>query len=243
MFTMSICISKEYYEFVLEARKKILFDYECQKIDCLATVKAYPDNSVNHASEKIRILNACYRTRVPNQAMAEHIAHDIGQIDWQTVDEDILGKIAHISIKGKNHDYFSFATKYCALHSPDRFPIYDSLVWAFFCELNKQGFFDASMQCHFKNVNDCKSNAYRSYIAIYDTFINLFGLRPFYGGYRQVDYFLWGLIVIALRVNRSSIPSARKQKSSLFEKVFNPIASGIIANAIWDIISQIIKSL
>lgn len=240
---MKIYISKEYYEFVLEASKKILFDYACQEIDCLAIAEAYPANSVEHASEKIRILNACYSTRVPNQPMAEHIAHDIGQIDWKNVDEDILGKIAHIRIKGKKFDYFSFATKYCALHCPDRFPIYDSLVWKFFCELNKQGFFAPDMQKHFKNVNECRSGAYKSYIAIYDAFIDLSGLRAYYKGYRQVDHFLWGLIVIALRVTQSSIPSAEKQKNSLFKTVFGPIVSGIVANAIWDFILQVIKSL
>jgi len=47
----------------------------------------------------------------------------------------IVDRIAKLTIRGKTRRHYSFATKYCSWHQPDKYPIYDSLVerllWAY----------------------------------------------------------------------------------------------------------------
>lgn len=239
----NLSIDREYYNFVLLACQQVLFDYECQEIDCLSTFEEHPTNSKEDITEKVKILNSCYSTRVPNISMTENIALFTQDVDWDNVNTDIVGKIAHVTIEGKSFDYFSFATKYCAFCAPQRFPIFDSLVWAVFCQLNEEGYFSKDMQIHFRNVQKNKSNAYSSYIAIYESFIDLSGLRPHFNSYRHVDRFLWGLCEIALRCNNKKSKSATKKKHNLFAHVFPAIAEGVAANMIWQIILEIVKRI
>jgi hypothetical protein len=41
---------------------------------------------------------------------------------------EIFDKIARVTIRGKEHNFFSFATKYCSWHYPEVYPIWDSRV-------------------------------------------------------------------------------------------------------------------
>ncbi|MGD0769572.1 MAG: hypothetical protein ABSB42_15425 [Tepidisphaeraceae bacterium] len=50
-------------------------------------------------------------------------------------DPTLVDEIAQVKFSEKTHHLFSFATKYCAWHQPDKFQIFDShveqMLWAY----------------------------------------------------------------------------------------------------------------
>ena len=84
--------------------------------------------------------------------------------------------------------YRSFATKYCACHQPNLFPIYDSIVRDFLINVISAG--------HLAGYADTKKSSlskidrdYLYYKKVYDDFMTQYHLTSL--TYRQVDWYIW----------------------------------------------------
>ena len=66
-------------------------------------------------------------------------------------DASLVTDIAHIELNGKEKYFYSFATKYCAMHQPERFPIYDRFVGEMLRYFRKQTHFARFANVDLKN--------------------------------------------------------------------------------------------
>ena len=148
--------------------------------------KLYPTNTVlEEVLIKVLVLNDLYSTNIlGTYAVAKHI-FDLKDIDvrLEKGDVSLIGDIARNVLNGKEKNFYVFATKYCAMHQPDLFPIYDRLVGEMFCYFRDQ--------THFAKFKNSDLKDYAKYCTIYRTFIEFFKLNDF--TYRQVDNYLWKL--------------------------------------------------
>ena len=233
-------ITPKEYELILNARKSLLINYEIQEVDCQQCKKEHPSNSIAiDVRAKVSILNSFYSTRVPVEPMVDNI---MMQASNHALESDILeGKreaVQKIAIVGAN-DNFSFATKYCALMQPDKYPIYDRLVWLFLTELKNRGFFDKATNKKFAHVNKNRSKAYQDYVDIYDEFITKSGIRPFYKNYRQVDEYIWGAFEMYILLEKQSKHTAIKPGHQWLSTFSASLLAQLTATAIWYILSAI----
>lgn len=106
--------------------------------------KVTPNNSdVGEVAVKVAALNGIYATNIYAVVqVAEHIVR-LGidtRLAEAEVDSNLIEDIARVEIpKGKQRRNYAFATKYCAFHKPDLYPIYDSLVDGVLNDLLRQG--------------------------------------------------------------------------------------------------------
>jgi hypothetical protein len=89
--------------------------------------------------------------------------------------------IANVQFKGKNRRFYSFATKYCSWHRPERYPIFDSRVLVSLCAYRKQYSFARFIQ---DDLWD-----YRKFRAIIEDFRIRFHLEDF--SFKDIDKFLY----------------------------------------------------
>lgn len=95
-------------------------------------------------------------------------------------------------IKGeKTIDSYSFATKYCSHHQPDKFPIYDRYVALILCELRK--IYPTIFGTDSKSKKDYleKLHKYSYFKSQIDTLREHFNLGSY--TYKEVDCYLWQL--------------------------------------------------
>ena len=133
---------------------------------------------------KVIVLNQLYSTNIINvTAMAQHITKLNIDARLKQGDTTLVNDIAtgH-GIKNKNGkeiNFYSFATKYCCMHQPNLYPIYDSLV--------------EKVLKHFQNGNfnfktaDLKD--YNKFIQIIKDFQKAYGLQKY--TLREIDIYLW----------------------------------------------------
>jgi hypothetical protein len=120
-------------------------DSDNEKIDGALSVafRAMPENNdVGQVGVKIAALNGLYATNIFGVVqVARHIVGlDIdAALTAPTADPYLIEKIASVQLGGKRRRNYSFATKYCSFHSPDVYPIYDSLVAGLLNALLNQG--------------------------------------------------------------------------------------------------------
>ena len=80
---------------------------------------------------KVTVLNAFYSTRILAKdllAVAERIVELNPGNRIAEGDTSLVNELAVVSVAGKNWEFYSFASKYCSQHNPDKFPIYDGYV-------------------------------------------------------------------------------------------------------------------
>lgn len=103
-----------------------------------------PNNTdIGEVAVKLAALNGIYATNIYAVVrVAEHIV-GLGidaRLAEAKVDPNLIEDVARVEItKGKSRRNYSFATKYCAFHRPDLYPIYDSLVAGVLNTLLRQG--------------------------------------------------------------------------------------------------------
>lgn len=235
-----LLITKDEYDFFLnEVRNKLLMKYSYQELDCKQCVIEHPTNDCYADVEaKVKLLNTYYSTRVIVKPMVENILKIAAHVEFQNQLESGNPKLVS-KIANSSRDNFSFATKYCALLVPDKYPIYDNLVWKFFCKLNDLGFFDKTTNEKFRNIKKHHSEAYSDYLDIYREFLEKSGINKYAKSYREVDAFLWGAIKTYLLLDKDSNHTKIKPARVWLDKHLPDIVKGVIASAIWDIISQI----
>ena len=151
---------------------------------------------------KVELLNKFYSTGIlAIDALTNHI-FTIPDIDERLENgcKSLVGEIAKLVVNGKERINYSFATKYCALHQPAKFPIYDSIVAAVFTSLFVKGLLPGficsrskktqTRYCLSKTAFEKKLHDYGFFIEVYDCFMEAAHLTEF--SYRQVDWYLWG---------------------------------------------------
>ena len=148
---------------------------------------------------KVTLLNSFYSTGIKNihlVAVANHIREmnvysrlkevkKSGKIDLELVNDIAYGKS-----KFKTEDMsniYSFATKYCSWHQPDKYPIADSYTKGMLYYINKE----TSFYCEKLTQKDL--NDYKKYYEVYLSFIE--NLKKFgvigEKSYKEIDIFLW----------------------------------------------------
>jgi hypothetical protein len=132
---------------------------------------------------KVSALNDFYSTNLFNtHAVAEHII-SIDNIEnrLKKGDTSLVNEIALVNISGKEKNFYSFASKYCAHHKPSLYPIYDRYVVKMLLEFNKRHNFYHFVAADLKN--------YTFFIDVIRSFQNYFNLKEF--SLRDIDLLLW----------------------------------------------------
>ena len=135
---------------------------------------------------KVSTLNLYYGTYI--QATKQLAKGIYGlKIDSRLVGGDI-SLIEDIATKCTLRRNYSFATKYCACHQPDKFPIYDRKVGECLAHIIAKGNL-SGISGTYTNVHNMMKKDYAFYRGIYDAFIQQYGLTSL--SYREVDWYLW----------------------------------------------------
>ena len=133
---------------------------------------------------KCSSLNDFYSTNIFDiHTVAQHIL-DL-KIDQRLQDGDLslVSDIASVKVNGKEHNFYSFATKYCSHHQPLQFAIYDSYVEKVLEELNARD--------HFGNFKRAGLRNYYTYMNAIHEFRQHYGLTNY--NIKQLDQYLWQL--------------------------------------------------
>ena len=188
-------------------RKRDLNNYDIQEKILRECVEKYPGHDNYAAVEvKAKLLNLFYSTGIKAiDKVIEKIMSidDIDSIFKMPMHyKKLVDSIAELNLNdGNKRTNYSFATKYCALHQPKKYPIYDSIVATIFTKLMVQGNLPPYIynKGRTKNSKDffltkgefmANLHDYDFFVNVYKTFMNDYGLDGMC--YREVDLYLWG---------------------------------------------------
>lgn len=159
-------------------------------------------------SIKATLLNMFYATGIQAiELMAKNI-YGIENIDeilaQKKYSTDLVNRIALLKFgEGKkDRNNYSFATKYCALHQPEKYPIYDSIVANCLTKIMTEGgLLPYTLKKKYSEVSTLTymtqgefQEALRNYdffVRVYDRFMELYGLKKEGITYRDVDWYIW----------------------------------------------------
>ena len=135
---------------------------------------------------KVTALNALYKTRIMNVypvvetilGVGRKLDSLISRADPAAVD---LMKMVKFAKREKAMNFFSFASKYCHFHKPDRYPIYDQYVDAALRKLRR----DKMLAFESDALN---REAYAPFKSVVDAFIERYAAGC---SYDAADKFLW----------------------------------------------------
>ena len=180
-------------------RKDRIFEFE-ETDRCLDNLftKTYPLNkNSQEVLVKIYALNSAYFTQIPSPCfpkLARQII-DIENIDeklrWGAADvvSDMAKTIEYQNGRGaeRRHTPYSFATKYCSFHNPDKYPIFDSNVErALLCYKREYPKFAESVDGIWNTNQDLRH--YEAFKKVVDSFKECFSLDR---TYREIDKYLY----------------------------------------------------
>ena len=182
--------------------------YSIQEDILQRLVEEYPDHkNVGAVDTKVKLLNLFYSTGIQaTNLMTAHIL-SIKDIDarLKAGDKSLVAEIATLKLtNGDVRFNYSFATKYCALHQPTKYPIYDSIVADTFESLFVQGYLpkytysrtNSKLPNTFtKGEFAAKLKEYDFFVDLYKYFMELFDLTEF--TVRKVDAYIWGAFKVA----------------------------------------------
>ena len=183
--------------------KSQLRSYELQEKILQHLVTEYPDHTVPEAVDlKAKLLNLFYSTGIQAMNVMVNKILGVANIDSRIKkgDLNLVADIAVIQLSdGKKRNNYSFATKYCALHQPDKYPIYDSIVANVLLYLLKNNKIPPyTLRGKKQAENDtCKNigeyekalHDYPYYVKVYDSFCRAYNLSSL--SYRDVDFYIW----------------------------------------------------
>jgi hypothetical protein len=150
-------------------------------------LKLFPNNEdYKGVLLKCIVINALYYTQI---RAITNAAKRIMELNIDTAlqrgDAQLVDRIAELTIttKGgeeKKRRNYSFATKYCSLHQPDLYPIYDNIVDKTLKAYQRQEPFSSQP---FGDLKD-----YRRFKQVLKEFVNYYDLRGL--GFRALDCFV-----------------------------------------------------
>ena len=175
---------------VLEAERRFFAEAGWARRDIKALdalFSAYPKNTCSwQVLLKVTALNALYKTRIMNVypvvetilGVGRKLDSLISRGDPAAVD---LMKMVKFEKREKTINFFSFASKYCHFHQPDRYPIYDQYVDAALRNLRRE------KKLAFES-DALNREAYAPFKSVIDAFIGMYATGC---SYDAVDKFLW----------------------------------------------------
>lgn len=166
------------------AKWKQLENYRLQEASLgLLIQNLCPENKeIEHVLLKVSALNDFYSTNIfDTYSVARHILTKDIDDRLKTDDYSLVNDIAQISIKNKNKNFYSFASKYCSHHKPTSYPIYDSFVEKMLLHYKSRDNFDSFDKVDLKN--------YGRLIKVIRNFQGFYKLDKF--TLREIDIFLW----------------------------------------------------
>lgn len=135
---------------------------------------------------KVCVINDLYQTVIiSTNTVAEHIVELNIDQGLRRGDLNIVNKIAEVKHNNKKRIHYSFATKYCAWHKPEYFPMYDRYVHKMLMAYFKK---DKDRFCNI-DFKACQLREYPKFKDAIDKFKDVYNLRKY--AYRELDYFLW----------------------------------------------------
>ena len=149
--------------------------------------KDYRTNNENNILIKIYALNDAYSVNIRWQVtIAKYIANQKIDADLHTGDLRVVDKIrtGHgVRRKGTDTEinFYSFATKYCGFHNPDKYPLFDSNVkraLRYFKKHNPEFTF-----------NNTDLRVYKAFVDIIQRFQKVFAIQVF--SFRDIDKYLY----------------------------------------------------
>lgn len=146
------------------------------------------NSSLESVLPKVIIINSFYSTqiydteKVAKRTLTMDADSRLAAGDLTLIDDIRHGHGVKTKKTGKEIDFYSFATKYAALHEPTKFPIFDSLVMRLVTALNKKlGFCTHFTQTYLRN--------YQRYVSVIDALMAFSGLGSY--KYKRFDQGLW----------------------------------------------------
>lgn len=150
-------------------------------------MQKFPENKIfEDILLKVTVINSLYSTNIFGiMKVAEHILELNLDSSLFKGEPDVVHQIAQghgISKPKGNGDrnFYSFASKYCSWHNPDKYPIYDSYVSSILNEYRK-GYQDFQFE-----PEELKN--YTKFKQIVENFKSHFSLRH---PVKEIDKFLW----------------------------------------------------
>ncbi|HEV2177175.1 MAG TPA: hypothetical protein VGW33_08240 [Terriglobia bacterium] len=143
----------------------------------------WPANS-DHEQVLVKtvVLNRLYSTNIyAVQTVANHIVGLRIDERLHRGDTSLIDDIASVQIKGEDHFFLSFATKYCSWHQPEHFQMFDSNVESMLWRYERE--------FKFGSFRKDELRKYPRFVQIIDLFRSHFGLPDI--GRKEVDKFLW----------------------------------------------------
>ena len=143
------------------------------------------NNDVDIVFLKVSTLNLFYSTymlatrQMANGIVSLNIDSKLKMGDISLVDE--------IATCTKRRNY-SFATKYCACHEPNLYPIYDAIVGNYLAQVVESGHLPMYAS-YSKSAILNKMKNYSDYKELYDAFMDYYDLSSL--SYREVDWYIW----------------------------------------------------
>ena len=133
---------------------------------------------------KCSSLNDFYSTNIFDiHTLAQHILSLHIDARLENGDHSLVNDIAHVEVNGKDHFFYSFATKYCSHHQPKRYAIYDSYVENVLVSMNNRK--------PYANFKREELKDYETYMSVIRAFQQRFGLMQY--NIKQLDQYLWQL--------------------------------------------------
>lgn len=174
---------KEYISRFTSGSEEKLRHYPFQEKAVVKIREKFPRNTdITEILLKVGILNSFYSTNIFKPfAVAERILKLNIDERLSKKDYSLINDISKNRISGKDKNFYSFATKYCSMHKPESYPIYDSYIEWILIRYKEQYKF-----CAFKK-DDLKN--YLRFIEILRKFQEYFNLGVF--SFKQIDQFLW----------------------------------------------------
>lgn len=186
-------------------RKRPKNSYDIQEEILKYVVKMYPKH-INYAEVdvKVKLLNLFYSTGIEAIDKVTERIMSIKDIDSilnrEAHSKYLVDEISKLELKnGKTRTNYSFATKYCAMHQPKKYPIFDSIVSKVLTKLFIDNKLHPYVYTRKKNKGiyemtkkdfEFELRNYDSFVQIYKIFMHNFGLTHF--SYRHVDWYIWG---------------------------------------------------
>ena len=140
---------------------------------------------------KVSVLNDFYSTNIYRVYQVAEKIKSIEDFDERLSNGDLslVDDFQEIEYQGSQNEVkhkrnYSFATKYCSHHQPDKFPIYDSYVEKVLCDLKSQ--YPCKFSFHKKDLRN-----YKTYVKQLDILVEEFGLQEL--NYKMLDRYLWQL--------------------------------------------------
>ena len=132
---------------------------------------------------KVTTLNTLYSTNIyAVHAVSSHICEIDTDAKLAMGNPQLVNELALVTIGGRPHRFYAFASKYCSWRVPGEYPIYDSYVDALLWAYRQQGPF---APFHRQDM----WNDYSQFKGIVEAFRTCYGLSEF--GFKQLDKFLW----------------------------------------------------